>query len=210
MRFGNKVLVVKVPYLGVDLGRDYFDTCIKTTTDETKCAHDKSIDLVFHGLELGFEQFQIAPGHKDSLLTGEQMVDRLRAVKEDLDLDRQRIFLTISLEYWNDTPQAFYDAFVNAPGTADLIVMREPSVDSPHHWGAFWSVLERLFLAGKVKYIGVRNYDIADLEVMKAHTKVLPHVNQITVSSFFFFTLLTYTTSLSSWTDLTDLDVASA
>jgi 2,5-diketo-D-gluconate reductase A len=48
-----------------------------------------------------------------------------------------------------------------------------------------WKVFEELQAAGKVRTIGVSNFQIAQLEELKKHSSVVPAVNQIELHPYF-------------------------
>jgi glycerol 2-dehydrogenase (NADP+) len=56
-------------------------------------------------------------------------------------------------------------------GTRDL--------DHTRHFAETWKDMEKLLSSGKVKAIGVANFDIHNLEVLKDKCTVMPAVNQV-------------------------------
>lgn len=56
-------------------------------------------------------------------------------------------------------------------GTRDVIL--------DHPFTKTWESMERLLATGKVKAIGVSNFDIHNLEILRRSSKVVPAVNQV-------------------------------
>ena len=55
----------------------------------------------------------------------------------------------------------------------------------PGCFGNTWKAMEKLQVEGKVKSIGVSNFSIQDLELLKTVSDVIPAVNQVEFHPFF-------------------------
>lgn len=53
-------------------------------------------------------------------------------------------------------------------------------------WSKAWVELERIFKSGRAKSIGVSNFGIKELELIKKRYNIIPAVNQIEFSPFFY------------------------
>ncbi|WP_373558001.1 aldo/keto reductase [Paenibacillus sp. XY044] len=47
------------------------------------------------------------------------------------------------------------------------------------HYEKAWAAMEELYLEGRIKVIGVANFEVRHLERLKNHAKILPMINQI-------------------------------
>lgn len=101
-------------------------------------------------------------------------------------VDRKALFLTSKL--WVD--DAGYEKTKSAFETSieklgveylDLYLIHRPKGDVKGSWQA----MEELYSAGRIKAIGVSNFEPEQLEVLKAYAKVVPAINQIETNVFF-------------------------
>ncbi|QKX62785.1 uncharacterized protein TRUGW13939_09950 [Talaromyces rugulosus] len=98
-------------------------------------------------------------------------------VEENLDLSLKQLgveYLDLYLLHWPVTlnPNGNPPTFPLLPdGTRDVIL--------DHPFTKTWESMERLLATGKVKAIGVSNFDIHNLEVLRRSSKVVPAVNQV-------------------------------
>lgn len=100
-------------------------------------------------------------------------------------LPREEIFLTTKL--WRTDFLRTYSAFKASlerlnTDYIDLYLIHWPFF----FWTKAWASMESLLEAGKVKNIGVSNFGIKELEVIKKKYKIKPSVNQIEFSPFYY------------------------
>ncbi len=160
-----------------------------------------------HGLSIPSVGFGTAPlkgqeayeAVKEALRVGYRHIDTAaiylneaevgRAIK-DSQVPREAIFITSKLDASIKTYQGAleaYEASLRALGVQalDLYLIHAPwpweAKYSEHHAGnvAAFNALIDLYKAGKVKAIGVSNFDIVDLKNLQDHCEMLPQVNQI-------------------------------
>ncbi|MGX7419161.1 aldo/keto reductase [Carnobacterium gallinarum] len=101
------------------------------------------------------------------------------AIKET-EIPREELFITSKV--WNydhgyEEAKAAFAASLERLGTdyLDLYLIHWPSPNYIETWHA----LEDLYEAGKIKAIGVSNFQIHHLEDLLAHAKIKPMINQI-------------------------------
>ncbi|RJE90897.1 aldo/keto reductase [Paenibacillus sp. 1011MAR3C5] len=99
---------------------------------------------------------------------------------EDSGLPREDFFLTskvwtTDLGYWQ-TQQAFEHSCKKLNTTyLDMYLLH---FAGPHYVDA-WKALEKLYVEGRIKVIGVANFEIEHLEHLKKHSEITPMINQI-------------------------------
>jgi len=98
-------------------------------------------------------------------------------------LDRKQVFVTTKLAI-NDffrSEKAFYESLSKLQTDyVDLYLLHWPLVN----WKGAWNVLENLYEEGKIRAIGVSNFNIKDLEHLKKECRIKPAVNQVELSPF--------------------------
>lgn len=123
-------------------------------------------------LEAGYRHFDTAMIYENEAILGQ-------ALKKS-GLPREELFLTSKV--WNydhgyeQTKNAF-QASLDRLGTdyLDLYLIHWASADYIETWKA----MEELYNAGKIKAIGVSNFQIHHLEDLMAHTEIIPMINQV-------------------------------
>lgn len=123
-------------------------------------------------LEAGYRHFDTAMIYENEAIVGQ-------ALKES-SIPREEIFLTSKV--WNydhgyEETKAAFQASLDRLGTdyLDLYLI---------HWASAnyietWKAMEGLYKAGKIKAIGVSNFQIHHLEDLMSHTEIIPMINQI-------------------------------
>ena len=123
-------------------------------------------------LEAGYRHFDTAMIYENEAIVGQ-------ALKES-SIPREEIFLTSKV--WNydhgyEETKAAFQASLDRLGTdyLDLYLI---------HWASAnyietWKAMEELYKAGKIKAIGVSNFQIHHLEDLMSHTEIIPMINQI-------------------------------
>ncbi len=128
-------------------------------------------------------------------------------------LDRDEVFVTTKL--WH-TDHGFENAQAACRqslarlglGYIDLYLIHWPRAKSPDDRIASWRALEKLRAEGLCRAIGVSNYTVRHLEELRAHSDVVPAVDQVELHPFVFDPeLLAYADGrgirLEAWSPLT-------
>ena len=152
--------------------------------------------------QLGFGVFKIGPDETraatlEALRIGYRHIDtaqmygnerEVAQAVRDSGLDRSEVFVTSKLAnhaHAHDAALAAFDRTLDVMGFdyLDLFLIHwpVPAVGYVETWLAF----ERIYRSGRVKAIGVSNFQPAHLERLAAETSVVPAVNQIEVHPYF-------------------------
>lgn len=159
----------------------------------------KDCAVLNNGLEmpwLGFGVFQIDDGQKvkqavlSALEVGYRSIDTAAVYKNEVGvgealresgIPREDIFLTTKV--WNSDMRASramaaFEESLERLGTdyVDLYLVHWPVAG---HYGETWQVLEEIYGNGRVKAIGVSNFQIHHLEDILRNGHIVPAVNQI-------------------------------
>ena len=142
----------------------------------------EAYDAVTEALRVGYR-------HIDSALAygNEQSVGR--AIR-DSGVPREEVYITTKLpaeiKDAKGARAAFETSMTNLDlGPIDLWLIHAPwpwqDMGSDHRAGNIevWKVFEEMHAAGRVRSIGVSNFDVEDLESLASGTEVTPHANQI-------------------------------
>ncbi len=144
-----------------------------------KVPPETTADLCAEALEVGYRTIDTAAMYGNEAGVG-------RAVTNAVDagwLERDDVFVTTKL--WNDnhgydaTLRAF-DASQQALGLddVDLYLIHWPCPDKDQYVDTF-RAMEQLYHDGRVRAIGVSNFQVTQLQRLLAETGVVPAVNQI-------------------------------
>jgi len=145
---------------------------------------DAAYEPVKTALRLGYRHVDTAAIYKNEEAVG-------RGIK-DSGVPRENIFLTSKLfktDQGYEQAKAAFAASLQRLGTdyLDLYLIHWPGVedipgDSPenvHRRRASWKAIEELHKAGKIRAIGVSNFTKEQIQDLKAHSTIVPMVNQI-------------------------------
>jgi diketogulonate reductase-like aldo/keto reductase len=142
---------------------------------------DEVVEAVKSALTAGYRSIDTAMVYRNEAGVGQ-------AIRES-QIPRDELFITTKL--WNSdqgstTTAAALDASLKRLGLdyVDMYLIHWPMPEV----GKFvetWKVFEELQAAGKVRTIGVSNFQIAQLEELKKHSSVVPAVNQIELHPYF-------------------------
>ena len=69
-----------------------------------------------------------------------------------------------------------FEESINKIGKVDIYLLHWPH---PYLWKTEWRLMEELYLSGKVKAIGVCNFDIGYMKELLSICRVMPSINQI-------------------------------
>jgi len=143
---------------------------------------DEAYDSVRTALDAGYRHIDTAAAYGNEASVG-------RAVR-DSGVERDDIFITTKLPAEIKDTEGARRAFEGSSEALDLGVIDLYLIHAPWPWQdmgsdhaegnvAAWKVFEELLADGRVRSIGVSNFDTDDLEKLAAATDVVPHVNQI-------------------------------
>ncbi|WP_054700486.1 aldo/keto reductase [Secundilactobacillus odoratitofui] len=133
-------------------------------------------------LDLGYRHIDTAYAYHNEESVG-------KAIK-DSGLKREEVFITSKLpgEVKNAKQVTeYFESTINSLGVdyLDLYLIHAPwpwnKIGERHDADnvAVWREIEKLYQAGKIKSIGVSNFDVHDLQNLLKHTDIVPVVNQI-------------------------------
>jgi 2,5-diketo-D-gluconate reductase A len=141
---------------------------------------DQTQEVVLAALEAGYRHIDTAKLYRNEEGVGE-------AVRKS-GLDRDQVFVTSKV--WNDDQG--YDATLRAFDTSldrlgfdvlDLYLIHWPSGDHARVADT-WRALEKLYLDGRVRAIGVSNFEPGDLRRLLDGSDVVPVVNQVELNPY--------------------------
>lgn len=139
-----------------------------------RAKENEAYEAVYHALKVGYRHIDTAMIYQNEAEVG-------RAIK-DSKIPRDELFITSKL--WN-TDQG-YDSALHAYQTSldllgldylDLYLIHWPK--SYEKSAASWKALETLYKEGKVRSIGVSNFNFHHLEHLFETAEIIPAVNQI-------------------------------
>jgi diketogulonate reductase-like aldo/keto reductase len=142
----------------------------------------KTYDSVRVALDAGYRHIDTARAYGNEASVG-------RAVR-DSGVPREDVFITTKCPAEVKDAAGALDAFERSAAALDLGVVDLYLIHAPWPWDAIgtdhragnvevWKVFEDLYAAGRARSIGVSNFDVDDIESLRAATDVLPHANQI-------------------------------
>lgn len=151
---------VVIPQLGFGTWKNKGEDCYKS---------------VLEALRIGYRHIDTAWTYKNEKEVGQAIIDS--------GINRHDLFITT--KRWNDfrgyeeTKQNFYDSLKNLQlEYIDLYLLHWPKEKDSESWRA----MEDLYREGKVRAIGVSNYQIHHMEKLLETAMIKPMVNQIEFS----------------------------
>ncbi|MDG0789827.1 aldo/keto reductase [Cohnella ginsengisoli] len=131
------------------------------------------VSAVRAALDAGYRSIDTAAIYKNEAGVGQ-------AIREG-GVPRSELFVTTKI--WNDDQGydktlAAYDASLGRLGldAVDLLLIHWPGTDK---FVDTWRAFEKLYADGRVKAVGVSNFNIRHLEELKRHSDLVPMVNQV-------------------------------
>lgn len=126
-------------------------------------------------LECGYTMFDTAQMYKNEENLG-------KALKQS-GIEREKIFLISKVDNGNQWYESTLTSFEESlkrlqTDYLDAFLIHWPG-QNKERMISTWKALEKLYEAGKVKSIGVCNFEIHQLEYLIAHCKIKPMINQI-------------------------------
>lgn len=145
---------------------------------------DHAPGIIQEAVKLGYRHFDTAQAYGNERGVGEGV--------KGCGLPRDQLFVTTKLDaackIYADA-KARIDASLMALGVEyiDLMLIHSPQPWAEFHQGAHyfegnleaWRALEEAYKAGKLRAIGVSNFEVVDLQNILEHGSVKPMVNQI-------------------------------
>lgn len=147
--------------------------------------------------QLGFGVFLIPPAETEKAVTtaleaGYRLIDTAQGYKNEQgvgdaiarsDVPREEIFITTKLvngQHGYDRALAAFDASMQRLGidVLDLFLIHWP-LPMFDEYVETWRALEQLLADGKVRAIGVSNFEIEHLERLASETDITPALNQV-------------------------------
>lgn len=145
---------------------------------------EKVVQVVKDALDLGYRHIDTAEAYRNEKGVG-------RGIKES-GVDRKEIFVTTKLEGDIKNYDEAVKAIEESLERLDMNYIDLMIIHSPQPWANFrdgnhyfegnleaWRALEEAYEAGKLRAIGVSNFEQVDLENLINNGKVKPMVNQI-------------------------------
>jgi len=138
-------------------------------------APDETKQAVAEALKAGYRLIDTAQGYRNEEGVG--------AAIAESDVSRDDLFITTKLtnsEHGYDTTLAAFDGSMKKLrlDVLDLFLIHWP-LPMFDQYVETWRAFERLLADGRVRSIGVSNFEVAHLERLLAETDVTPAVNQI-------------------------------
>ena len=141
---------------------------------------------------VGFGTFMLngetcANAVKNAIKTGYRMIDTAEAYGNEKEvgnginesgIDRKELFLVTKVNFksYENAEQAVMQSLANLQTDyIDLLLLHWPFAN----YYAAWRVLEKLYDEGKIRAIGVSNFEPDQLLDLIAYNKIIPAVNQI-------------------------------
>ncbi|SFU28145.1 Aldo/keto reductase [Pustulibacterium marinum] len=146
--------------------------------------NDDVVDAVKKAIEIGYTHIDTAQAYQNEEGVG-------KAIKES-DVAREKLFITTKLAAEAKTYDEAKEAIEGSLKALDVEYIDLMIIHSPKPWQEFksedrffegnlaaWKALEEAYGAGKLKAIGVSNFQKEDLDNILENGKVKPVVNQV-------------------------------
>jgi diketogulonate reductase-like aldo/keto reductase len=139
-------------------------------------------DAVTKALQAGYRHIDSAANYKNEPSVGQ-------AIK-DFGLNRDDVFITTKLESFIKSYDETLRAFEQSRRALGVDYIDLYLIHAPWPWSEIgkdcssgnveaYKAMERLYNEGKIKAIGVSNFNVADLQNIMTHCEIVPMVNQI-------------------------------
>lgn len=142
-----------------------------------KVANDAAADIVKNAIEVGYRSIDTAAIYGNEAGVGEGIKHALTST----DLKREDLFITSKV--WNnglsyEETKAAYEESLQKLGIEylDLYLIHWPGKSK---YAEAWRALEDLYKEGKIKAIGVCNFNISHLQDLLKTATVTPAINQV-------------------------------
>lgn len=167
--------MIKVP--DVKLSNDKKIPQIGLGLWQVKDEHDFN-ETFYNALEIGYRHFDTAQAYHNEKFLGDSW--------RKSNFSRDKFFFTSKIAVQNfgykKVKSSFKESLDNLQTDyLDLLLLHFPV---PVLRRKAWQALEEIFLANKVKSIGVSNYTIKHLKQLASYAKIMPVVNQVELHVF--------------------------
>lgn len=177
-----------IPLLGIGSGTYYFKRSAEEPTNP------QLVNIFSTALKDGFIHLDSAECYKND----EELKESLDKVLSSTDIKREDIFITDKYFAGDGTYTSHssyanpydriksFNEFLNTPYT-DLYLLHAPFIKKESHGFDLkeaWKFMQQALDEGLVKYIGVSNFAVEDIEEIWGTTKTNPQVNQIEFNAF--------------------------
>ncbi len=139
--------------------------------------NDATAEIVKNAIEVGYRSIDTAAIYGNEAGVGEGIKQALAT----MDLKREDLFITSKV--WNaglsyDETVAAYEESLQKLGLEylDLYLIHWPGKNK---YAESWKALEDLYTAGKIKAIGVCNFNVSHLQDLLNSARVIPVINQV-------------------------------
>lgn len=128
-------------------------------------------NIITNGIKIGYRHIDTAAYYKNEEIIGK--------IIKDNNINRDKIFITSKIwnadHKYNDAQRALNNILERLQTDyLDLCLIHWPTPN----WKECYKVLEAAYKAGKVKSIGVSNFNIHHLEELEREFEIMPTVNQ--------------------------------
>jgi len=142
---------------------------------------EQTADAVAEALKVGYRHIDTAQMYRNEAGVG-------RAIRES-GLDRDEVFVTSKLSNRFHDPDEALAAFDRSLdildiGVLDLFLIHWP-LPTLSDFVPTWRALEQMLASGRVRAIGVSNFQVPHLQRLADETDTVPAVNQIEVNPYF-------------------------
>lgn len=146
---------------------------------------DTAKDAVKHAIINGYRSIDAALVYGNEEMVGRGIQEGIVAA----DIQREDLFITSKLwfdSFGKENVEKGYQTSINNLGLdyLDLYLIHWPGTDESVMIET-WKGMEALYESGKVKNIGVSNFNIEHLEVLKSQTSIKPVINQVEFHPYF-------------------------
>jgi len=143
---------------------------------------DEAYNSVKIALKNGYRHIDTAEGYRNEASVG-------KAIK-DSGIPRDQIFVTSKLESHIKTYEETLEAFDKTLKALDFEYLDLFLIHAPWPWDEVgkechegnvlaYKAMEKLYKDGKIRAIGISNFEPVDIENIITHCEIVPHVNQI-------------------------------
>ncbi len=143
---------------------------------------EKETEIFKAAIDKGYRLIDTAAMYDNELSVG-------RAIRES-GVKREDLFVTSKLMFDIHSHDEALDAFEKTLARLDLDYLDLYLIHAPapiseggaNHENAnieVWKAFEKLYEEGRIRAIGVSNFNVEELKNLIAHTDIIPHVNQI-------------------------------
>ena len=143
---------------------------------------DVAYQSVALALKNGYRHIDTAAAYQNEASVGQAILDS--------GIPREEIFVTSKLQSHIKTYEGALEAFENTMKEMKIGYLDLYIIHAPWPWSEMgkncddgnvlaWKAMEELYTEGKIRAIGVSNFEPKHLDHLLTHTTIVPHVNQI-------------------------------